>query len=110
MSQKLYSAYYYKVCECTFLPIHWMAYECLFGKFSVKADVWAFGTTLWEIFTLCKRQPFTDLADQELIKDAIRGAKRKILAIDQPDVCPNDIYEIMKSCFHHEPSERACSI
>ena len=82
-----------------------MAYKCFFGKFSVKTDVWAFGITLWEIFTLCKRQPFTDLADQELIEEAIRGAKRKIP--DQPDVCPNDIYEIMKSCFHHKPSERA---
>ena len=105
MSQNLYSAYYYKVGGRIFLPIRWMAYECFFGKFSVKTDVWAFGITLWEIFTLCKRQPFTNLADQELIEDAIRGAKRKIP--DQPDVCPNDIYEIMKSCFHHEPSERA---
>ena len=105
MSQNLYSAYYYKVGGRIFLPIRWMAYECFFGKFSVKTDVWAFGITLWEIFTLCKRQPFTGLGDQELIEDAIKGAKRKIP--DQPDVCPNDIYEIMKSCFHHEPSERA---
>ena len=105
MSQNLYSAYYYKVRGRIFLPIRWMAYECFFGKFSVKTDVWAFGVTLWEIFTLCKRQPFPELPDQLMIEDAIKGANRKIP--DQPEVCPNDIYDIMKSCFHHEPSERA---
>ena len=105
MSQNLYSAYYYKVRGRIFLPIRWMAYECFFGKFSVKTDVWAFGVTLWEIFTLCKRQPFPELPDQLMIEDAIKGANRKIP--DQPDICPNDTYDIMKSCFHHEPSERA---
>ena len=105
MSQNLYSAYYYKVGGRICLPIRWMSYECFFGKFSVKTDVWAFGVTLWEIFTLCRFQPFDELSDQEMIKDAVKGAKRKIPF--QPDICPNDIYNIMKSCFHHEPSERA---
>ena len=105
MSQNLYSAYYYKVGGRICLPIRWMAYECFFGKFSVKTDVWAFGITLWEIFTLCRYQPFRELSDQEMIKDAIKGADRKIPY--QPDICPDNIYNIMKSCFHHEPSERA---
>ena len=105
MSQNLYSAYYYKVGGRICLPIRWMAYECFFGKFSVKTDVWAFGITLWEVFTLCRFQPFGEFSDQEMIQDAIKGSNRKIPY--QPDNCPNDIYEIMKSCFHHEPSERA---
>ena len=105
MSQNLYSAYYYKVGGRICLPIRWMAYECFFGKFSVKTDVWAFGIMLWEIFTLCRFQPFGEFSDQQMIQDAIKGAKRKISY--QPDICPNDIYNIMKSCFHHEPSERA---
>ena len=105
MSQNLYSAYYYKISGRICLPIRWMAYECFFGKFSVKTDVWAFGITLWEIFTLCRLQPFNEFSDKELIQDATKGAKRKIPY--QPNICPNDIYIIMKSCFHHEPSERA---
>ena len=105
MSQNLYSAYYYKMGGRICLPIRWMAYECFFGKFSVKTDVWAFGITLWEIFTLCRFQPFIELSDQQMIQDATKGAKRKIPY--QPAICPNDIYEIMKSCFHHKPSERA---
>ena len=105
MSQNLYSAYYYKISGRICLPIRWMAYECFFGKFSVKTDVWAFGITLWEIFTLCRLQPFSEFSDKELIQDATKGAKRKIPY--QTNICPNDIYNIMKSCFHHEPSERA---
>ena len=46
MSQNLYSAYYFKVKGRAVMPIRWMAYECFFGKFSVKTDVWAFGITL----------------------------------------------------------------
>ena len=105
MSQNLYSAYYYKVGGRICLPIRWMAYECFYGKFSVKTDVWAFGITLWEIFTMCRYQPFREFSDQEMIQNATKGANRKIP--DQPEICPNDIYDIMKSCFHHEPSERA---
>ena len=105
MSQNLYSAYYHRVGGCICLPIRWMAYECYFGTFSVKTDAWAFGITLWEIFTLCRYQPFCELSNQEMIKDAMKGAKRKIP--DQPEICPNNIYDIMKNCFHHKPSERA---
>ena len=105
MSQNLYSAYYYKMGGRICLPIRWMAYECFFGKFSVKTDVWAFGITLWEIFTLCRFQPFVELSDQEMIQDAAKGVKRKIPF--QPEICPNAIYDVMKSCFHHEPSKRA---
>ena len=105
MSQNLYSAYYYRVGGYICLPIRWMAYECYFGMFSVKTDVWAFGITLWEIFTLCRYQPFCELSNQEMIKDAMKGAKRKIP--NQPEICPNNIYDIMKNCFHHKPSERA---
>ena len=36
----LYSAYYYKVGGRAVLPNCWMAYECFFGKFSFKTDVW----------------------------------------------------------------------
>ena len=105
MSQNLYSAYYYKVGGRIVLPIRWMAYECFFGKFSVKTDVWAFGITLWEIFTLCRLHPFLEMTDQQVIEDAIKGKDRMIPT--QLDICPNGMYSIMKSCFLHKASERA---
>ena len=105
MSQNLYSAYYCRVGGRSVLPIRWMAYECFFGKFSIKTDVWAFGITLWEIFTLCRHLPYDDLTNQQMVEDAIKGAKRKIP--NQPENCPDDIYCIIKSCLQHDPSERA---
>ena len=97
MSQNLYSEYYCRVGGQKVLPVRWMAYECFYGKFSVQTDVWGFGITLWEIFTLCRHWPFDNLSDQEVINDAIKGANRRIP--EQPEICPDDIYYIMKSCW-----------
>ena len=105
MSQNLYSAYYCRVGGRSVLPIRWMAYECFFGKFSVKTDIWAFGITLWEIFTLCRYLPYGDFTNQQMVEDAIKGANRSIP--NQPENCPDDIYCIMKSCLQHDPSKRA---
>ena len=104
MSQNLYSAYYCRVSGRSVLPIRWLAYECFFGKFSVKTDVWAFGITLWEIFTLCRFLPYDEFTNQQMAEDVTRGAKRLIPS--QPENCPDDIYCIMKSCFQHDPSKR----
>ena len=104
MSQNLYGAYYCKVRGQKVLPIRWMATQCFYGKFSVHSDVWAFGITLWEIFTLCRELPYDNLSDQEMIDDAVKGPNRSIP--HQPEICPDDIYYIMKSCWRYEPSER----
>ena len=105
MSQNLYSAYYCKVGGRIVLPIRWMATECFYGKFSIQTDVWAFGITLWEIFTLCRERPFANFTDQQMVTDAVKGTKRRIPG--QPKICPNEVYYTMKSCWRHEPSERA---
>ena len=105
MSQNLYSAYYFKVKGRAILPIRWMAYECFFGKFSVKTDVWAFGITLWEIFTLAKQQPYHDKEDQEVIDNALKGKGRSLMS--KPENCPDEIYEVMLRCWAHDPTKRA---
>ena len=105
MSQNLYSAYYFKVKGRAILPIRWMAYECFFGKFSVKTDVWAFGITLWEIFTLAKQQPYHSMSDREVIDNAIKGENQLLLS--KPENCPDEIYEIMLRCWVHDLTKRA---
>ena len=105
MSRSLYESAYYRVQGTLVLPIRWMACETFYGKFSVKSDAWAFGVTLWEIYTLGKVDPYENLTDEEVIADAIRGPDRHLLPI--PSTCPQEVYEIMQRCWVNEPSMRA---
>lgn len=105
MSRSLYESAYYRVQGTLVLPIRWMACETFYGKFSVKSDAWAFGVTLWEIYTLGKVDPYDYMTDEEVIADAIRGPDRRVL--ERPQACPKDVYDIMLRCWVHEPSMRA---
>ena len=89
MSRSLYDSHYYRIHGRFALPVRWMAYECFYGKFSQKSDVWAFGVTMWEIFTLTNEQPYSDMSDKQVVEDALRGKNRKILA--KPDMCPFEV-------------------
>lgn len=105
MSRKLYESAYYRVQGTLVLPIRWMACETFYGKFSVKSDAWAFGVTLWELYTLAKCDPYDELTDEEVIQDAIRGPNRKLLT--RPEACPLEVYDVMLRCWVNEPVMRA---
>ena len=105
MSRSLYEDSYYRVRGRAMLPIRWMASESFYGRFSEKTDVWAYGVTMWEIFTLCKQQPYEELDDQEVIQDAIRGVSRQLLP--RPEGCSQELYEVMLRCWEYVPDERA---
>ena len=105
MSRNLYEHSYYRVRGRAMLPIRWMATESFYGRFSEKTDIWSFGVTMWEIFTLAKMQPYENLDDQEMIQDAIRGASRQLL--DRPEACPMEVYQVMLRCWEYSPEDRA---
>ena len=67
--------------------------------------MWAFGVTMWEIFTLAKEQPYSDMSDKQVVEDAIKGKSRKLLA--KPKMCPLKVYETMLKCWAHNPEQRA---
>ena len=87
------------------LPIRWMATESFYGRFSEKTDVWSFGVTMWEIFTLGRYQPYEDLEDQDIIQDAIRNKQRKLLP--KPEACPEEVYSVMLRCWEYKIDNRA---
>ena len=105
MSRSLYDTDYYKIRGRAMLPIRWMAYDCFYGRFSEKSDIWAFGIVMWEIFTFAKRQPYDEMTDQEVINDSIKGTNRILLS--RPDTCPEEVFEVMLRCWVHETEERA---
>ena len=104
LSRNLYDSCYYRLHGAAILPIRWMATECFFGRFSEKSDVWAFGVTMWEIFTLCMCQPHKGIPDSEIIRDALRETNR---LLEKPEFCKEDIYSIMKMCWRTNANDRA---
>ena len=105
MSRSLYDSHYYRIHGRFALPVRWMSFECFYGKFSQKSDVWAFGVTMWEIFSLAKEQPYSDMSDKHIVEDALRGKNRKILS--KPNMCPPEVYKIMLECWAHNSEQRA---
>ena len=105
MSRSLYDSHYYCIHGRFALPVRWMSFECFYGKFSQKSDVWAFGVTIWEIFTLAKEQPYNDMSDKQVVEDALKGKNRQTLA--RPYMCPLEVYKIMLECWAHGSKQRA---
>ena len=105
MSRNLYERVYYRVRGRAMLPIRWMATESFYGRFSEKSDAWAYGVTVWEIYTLGKKQPYEELDDQDMIQDAIRGTGRKIMG--RPEGCPQAVYEVLLRCWEYAAADRA---
>ncbi|KAM9742989.1 discoidin domain-containing receptor 2 isoform 2-T3 [Menidia menidia] len=109
MSRNLYSSDYYRIQGRAVLPIRWMAWESiLLGKFTTASDVWAFGVTLWEIFTLCKEQPYSLLTDEQVIQNTgefFRNQGRQIF-LYAPPLCPPSLFELMMRCWSRNIPDR----
>ena len=84
------------------LPIKWMAIESIGDRiFTIKSDVWSFGVLLWEIFTLGK-SPYPGIpADQHFYEQLVKGYR-----MEQPDKCPQTVYNMMINCWQSNPTHR----
>ena len=100
-----YRTHYYCIQGNKLLPIRWMATECFSGKFSEKSDVWAFGVTLWELFTLAKDLPYPHLSDEEVIHSALDVDNFQPPA--KPLGCPQSVYQVMQQCWAIKLQQRA---
>uniref|UniRef100_A0A914DQH8 Protein kinase domain-containing protein n=1 Tax=Acrobeloides nanus TaxID=290746 RepID=A0A914DQH8_9BILA len=83
------------------LPIAWTAPEALFNRlFSHASDVWAFGVTLWEMFSYGE-EPWSTFSPTELANELRKGAKLR-----RTPRCPTPIYELMLKCWRDAPESR----
>lgn len=70
------------------LPVRWVALEGFTAKyFSEKSDVWAYGVTVWEMFT-CGDLPYALMKTADVPKKVYEGARLEV-----PSNCPQDFYD-----------------
>ena len=70
------------------------------AKFSSASDVWSFGVSIWEIYSLGDI-PWKGL-DPMAIKDLLVEGER----LGCPVRCPADIYELVQTCWRENPQVR----
>lgn len=104
LSRRLYNYTQYVKKQEEPLPWRWMAPESLSRmEFTEKTDVWAFGVTLWEIYSLGD-MPFQGLVWSvdfvQMLEDGLR------LAIPKCTESDNAIYQIMVKCWNVDSNLR----
>uniref|UniRef100_A0A8D0A049 non-specific protein-tyrosine kinase n=1 Tax=Sander lucioperca TaxID=283035 RepID=A0A8D0A049_SANLU len=82
-------------------PIKWTAPEAaLYGRFTIKSDVWSFGVLLTELATK-GRVPYPGMVNREVLDQVERGYRMPC-----PAECPESMHELMLTCWRKEPEER----
>ncbi|VDN97845.1 unnamed protein product [Rodentolepis nana] len=84
------------------VPIRWLAIETLTsGRYSFKTDIWAYGVTLWEIFTFGQR-PYPTIETKDVKRYVVTGGR-----LQQPDICTLETYQrLLLACWRENPEER----
>ncbi|XP_023583454.1 tyrosine-protein kinase Fyn isoform X4 [Trichechus manatus latirostris] len=82
-------------------PIKWTAPEAaLYGRFTIKSDVWSFGILLTELVTK-GRVPYPGMNNREVLEQVERGYRMPC-----PQDCPISLHELMIHCWKKDPEER----
>ncbi|KAJ8248192.1 hypothetical protein GJAV_G00239360 [Gymnothorax javanicus] len=101
LARDIHNIDYYKKTTNGRLPVKWMAPEALFDRvYTHQSDVWSFGVLMWEIFTL-GGSPYPGIPVEELFKLLKEGHR-----MDKPGNCTNELYMMMKDCWHAISSHR----
>ena len=84
----------YYVAKSGQLPVRWTAPEALeHQRFSEKSDVWSFGILMYEIFTQ-GTLPYLGWNNSKVWVQVMSGYR-----LSRPMTCPQDVYDVMKSCW-----------
>uniref|UniRef100_H3AN63 receptor protein-tyrosine kinase n=1 Tax=Latimeria chalumnae TaxID=7897 RepID=H3AN63_LATCH len=83
------------------LPVRWMAIESLnYSVYTTNSDVWSFGVLLWEIVSL-GGTPYCGMTCAELYEKLPQGYR-----LEKPLNCDDEVYDLMRKCWHEKPYER----
>lgn len=83
-------------------PVRWMAPEAIARRrYTQQSDVFAFGVTLWEMWS-SGEIPWSVYSDDKEIASMVRQGQR----LAQPEGCPAVVYEVMMACWTDRPARR----
>ena len=81
--------------------VKWTALEAaLYGRFSIKSDVWSFGILLYELITY-GRFPYPGMNNTQVLEALQTGYRMPC-----PMGCPEQLYEIMRDCWRDDAASR----
>ncbi|XP_035700409.1 fibroblast growth factor receptor 2 isoform X1 [Folsomia candida] len=92
----------YLTMKNVWLSMKWSALESLMGlKFSKESDIWSYGVTLWEIFSLGE-EPYPEMGEMvDLIRFLNMGHR-----LQCPKSCDHETYTLMRRCWEMDPTKR----
>ncbi|XP_065920610.1 tyrosine-protein kinase receptor UFO-like [Dysidea avara] len=101
LAKDVYSSEYYRADKQTLLPVKWMALESILDQFfDEKTDVWSYGVTCWEIFSL-GRTPYPGMENKNMI-NVLTDGKR----LSKPVLCPPKLFTLMETTWLENPLKR----
>ncbi|CAL8147586.1 unnamed protein product [Orchesella dallaii] len=104
LSKKLYECNNYTKKSKSPLPWRWMAIESLNTlTFSTQSDVWSYGVTLFEIFTLGDIPFPNEDWDKQFLMRLASGMR-----MGRPKYSTQEIYSKIVACWENEPDLRPC--
>ena len=84
-----------------YIPLRWSAPEAIFFKtYSEKSDVWSFGMTMYEIWSLGER-PWPNSSNEEILNSLSIDSK-----LPPPTGCNIDVYKTMIKTWHKDKAKR----
>uniref|UniRef100_A0A7N8Y5R9 receptor protein-tyrosine kinase n=1 Tax=Mastacembelus armatus TaxID=205130 RepID=A0A7N8Y5R9_9TELE len=84
------------------LPVKWMSPESIFDcVYTFESDVWSYGILLWEIFSL-GHSPYPGIQVGSAFYRMIQDGHR----MSRPEFAPIEMYDMMLSCWNHDPLKR----
>lgn len=84
------------------LPVKWMSPESIFDcVYTFESDVWSYGILLWEIFSL-GNSPYPGMQVGSVFYRMIQDGHR----MSRPEFAPIEMYDMMLSCWSHDPLKR----